>query len=315
MDGSRRNLMFGGAAFAAAAPFILPTTSLAQRPTVKIGSVLAGTTMAAELLPRYLREAGIDAEVLQFPNLTQRMQALAADSIQVGYGGINAAISIAGRGVPITILSNACAGGWNLVGDPAIKSFEGLKGKKIAVQPGNICHIAIMWKLARLHMSKDVELIFMNNNDMPIPMQQRQIDAMFAVEPYPSLAKANGWAADIWNGYDTPLSQANLGFMASSKFIEENPALTLELVRAHVKATRELQENPTIAADVTAKTLNLPRNVVDLSLKNTFFSYESGEPFVKSIMELGSMMLESKTTEKLPDWKTFINTSFVAKVK
>jgi len=311
---SRRNILFGGGSLVVAAPAVLRRAAHAvEGQSVKIGSVLAGTTMAAELMPKYLKEVGVSAEVLQFPNLTQRMQALAADSIQVGYGGINAAISMAGRGVPIAVLCNACEGGWNLIGKPSIKSFEELKGKKVGVQAGNICHMAILWKLKTLNMTKDVELIFLNNNDMPIPLQQGQIDAMFAIEPYPSLAKANGWGADIWSGYDTPFGRTNLGFMASAAFIEKNPALTRELVKAHVKATKELQGNTAIAAEVTAKVLNLPRNVIDLSLTNTFFSSESGEQFTKGIMALGDIMIEAKTAEKLPAWSTFVNTSFVPK--
>lgn len=309
---SRRSLVLGAGVSVVAAPAILGRAGHAvEGQSVKIGSVLAGTTMAAELMPKYLKEVGVSAEVLQFPNLTQRMQALAADSIQVGYGGINAAISIAGRGVAIAVLCNACEGGWNLIGNPAIKRFEDLKGKKVGVQPGNICHMAIAWKLKTLNMTKDVELIFLNNNDMPTPLQQGQIDAMFAIEPYPTLAKVNGWGADIWSGYDTPFGKTNLGFMASAGFIKKNPALTRELVKAHVKATRELQGNPAIAADVTAKVLNLPRNVIDLSLTNTFFSYDSGERFIKGIMALGDIMIEAKTAEKLPAWNSFVDTSFV----
>jgi NitT/TauT family transport system substrate-binding protein len=171
--------------------------------------------------------------------------------------------------------------------------------------------MAIAWKLKTLNMTKDVELIFLNNNDMPTPLQQGQIDAMFAIEPYPTLAKVNGWGADIWSGYDTPFGKTNLGFMASAGFITKNPALTRELVKAHVKATRELQGSPAIAAEVTARVLNLPRNVIDLSLANTFFSYDSGERFTKGIMALGDIMIEAKTAEKLPAWNSFVDTSFV----
>lgn len=314
MDHKRRNIVIGGAALAAASSFLRAAPAIAQKQSVKIGSVLAGTTMAAELLPKYLKEVGIDAEVLQFPNLTQRMQALAAGSIQVGYGGINAAISIAGRGVPITVLSNACAGGWSLVGDPEIKGIQGLRGKKVGVQPGNICHIVLSWKLAQEGLTDQVELVFMNNNDMPIPMQQRQIDAMFAVEPYPSMAKANGWASDIWNGYDTPIGKVNLGFMGATDFVTANSELVTEILKAHALATNELQSNPAIAAEVTAKVLNISRDVIDLSLKNTFFSTDSGDDFVNNIKALGDIMLQSKATEKLPDWRTFIDTSLIARI-
>ena len=64
-------------------------------------------------MPKYLKEqAGVDAEVVVFPNITQRMQAIASGDVQIGYGGINAAISLAGRGEPLLLLSNATDGGW-----------------------------------------------------------------------------------------------------------------------------------------------------------------------------------------------------------
>jgi ABC-type nitrate/sulfonate/bicarbonate transport system substrate-binding protein len=267
--------------------------------------------MAGKLMVKYLKEVGVDAEVLQFPNIPQRMQAVAADTVQVGYAGINAAILLASKGVPLQLLANACDGGWNLVGKPEFKTLESLRGKKIAVQPGNICHIALSWKLKSLGMTKDVELVFLNNNDMPIPLQQGQIDAMFSIEPYPTMAKENGWGVDIWNGYDTPMKGRNVAFVASRPFVEKNPVLAREVVKAHVRATKDLIANASFAAETTARVLNMPRPVVDASLKNTFFSVETGEEYDKSIIAMGEMMKEAAMLDGMPDWKTFINTSFV----
>jgi ABC-type nitrate/sulfonate/bicarbonate transport system substrate-binding protein len=308
---SRRVALLAGASIIAAPALISRRGYALEQKSIKIGSILTGTTMAGELMVRYLKDVGIEAEVLQFPNITQRMQAVAAGTIQVGYAGINAAILLAARGVPLQILSNACDGGWNLVGKPELKGLEALRGKKVAVQPGNICHIALAWKLKSLGMTKDVELVFLNNNDMPIPLQQGQIDAMFSIEPYPSLVKVNGWGADIWNGYDTPMKGTNVGFVAARDFVAQNPILMSEVVKAHVKATKDLIANPSIAAEVTTKVLNLPRPVVDASLKNTFFSFSSGDEFKQSMVAMGKMMIDAGMVDKEPDWNTFINTSLV----
>jgi ABC-type nitrate/sulfonate/bicarbonate transport system substrate-binding protein len=308
---SRRKALVAGASFVAAPALLSRRGYAVEQRSIKIGSILVGTTMAGELMVKYLKEVGVDAEVLQFPNITQRMQAVAADTVQVGYAGINAAILLASKGVPLQLLANACDGGWNLVGKPEFKTLESLRGKKIAVQPGNICHIALSWKLKSLGMTKDVELVFLNNNDMPIPLQQGQIDAMFSIEPYPTMAKENGWGVDIWNGYDTPMKGRNVAFVASRPFVEKNPVLAREVVKAHVRATKDLIANASFAAETTARVLNMPRPVVDASLKNTFFSVETGEEFDKSIIAMGEMMKESAMLDGMPDWKTFINTSFV----
>ena len=311
MSITRRHALLAGATLVAAPALLSRRGYAVEQKSIKIGSVLAGTTMAGELMIKYLKEVGVEAEVLQFPNITQRMQAVAADTIQVGYAGINAAILLASKGVPLQILSNACDGGWNLVGKPEFKTLEALRGKKIAVQPGNICHIALAWKLKTLGMSKETELVFLNNNDMPTPLQQGQVDAIFSIEPYPTFARVNGWGADIWNGYDTPMKGTNVGFVASKPFVEKNPVLARELVKAHVRATKDLIADATVAAEVTAKVLNMPRPIIDQSLKNIFFSASSGDEFKQSIVAMGEMMTQSAMLDKTPDWNAFINTSLI----
>ena len=61
--------------------------------------------------------------------------------------------------------------------------------------------------------------------------------------------------------------------------------------------------------EAIVKSLNMPMNVAQESLKNIFFTTESGPGFRKGIEALGAMMLEAKMAEKLPDWDKFINTT------
>ncbi len=309
---TRRNLMLLGAG-AIAAPYLSRTAGAQGAAAVKVGTVLAGTTMAAQLLPKYLGQVGIKVDVVPFTNLTQLMQAIASDDIQLGYGGINAAISIAGRGMPISLLANACEGGWRLVGKPDIKDLNGLKGKKVAVQAGNMCHVALGWKLKSLGIDKDVELVFMSNSDMPIPMQQGQVDAIFGIEPYPSFAVANGWAHEIWQGYDTPVGKVNLGFVGSSTFVQKNTDLARAVVRAHEQATAELKADKTVAIEFTAKFLNMKREIVATAMENMFFTTEVSGAFIEKVKILGDMMISAKFAQKLPEWGDFINTSLVSK--
>jgi ABC-type nitrate/sulfonate/bicarbonate transport system substrate-binding protein len=102
--------------------------------------------------------------------------------------------------------------------------------------------------------------------------------------------------------------------MGATDFVKGNQELLTEILKAHVLATKELQSNPAIAAEVTAKVLNMPREVIDLSLTNTFFTTDSADEFSSNIKSLGDIMLESKTAEKLPDWNAFIDTSLIARL-
>jgi len=299
-------------AVSAAAPALIHRRGEAAEPTsLKIASVLTATLNAAFLMPKHLKDLGVNAEVLLFPNITQRMQAIVSNDVQVGYGGLNAAIAVAGKGFPLAVLANACDGGWMLVAKPEIKSLADLKGKKVASQPGNIAHLSLLWKLQQMGLDKDAEVLFMNNNDMPIAISRGDVHAFMGFEPYPTMARQNRWAVNLWEPYDTPMGRTNAGLIASADFVKKYPGLTAKMVEAHVKATRELLANPAIAAETTVKQFNMPMEVAREALKNIFFTVESGKAFQDGLKAMGKMMLEAKMADKLPDWGAFINTSFL----
>lgn len=308
---TRRQFLTSAAALTVSPAVIRSRGETAEPTSIKIASILTATLNAAFLMPTYLKEQGITADVVLFPNITQRMQAIVSNDVQVGYGGLNAAITVAGKGFPLSVLANACDGGWMLAAKPDVKSLAELKGKKVASQPGNVAHLSILWKLQSLGIDKDVELLFMNNNDMPIAISKGDVQAMMSFEPYPTLARHHNWAKNLWEPYDTPMGRTNAGLIASVDFIKKNPRLTATMVDAHVKATKELVANPAIAAETTVKQFNLAPDVARDSLKNIFFTADSGKAFQDGLKAMGKMMLDAKMTDKLPDWGTFINTSFL----
>jgi NitT/TauT family transport system substrate-binding protein len=298
------------AAMAAAA--IVPRASLGQTTRkVKIGSAFTTTTNAAFLMPRYLSQDGIDAELITFPSLVQRMQAVASGDVDVGNGGLSATMQVATKGVPMAVLANGCDGGWMVVAQPAINSFQDLKGKKVAVQNGSIGMVSLNWKLKQEKLFGEVELVFMDNQDQPIPLMRGDVAAICCFEPYATLAELNGWGKKLWVPYDTPMGKTNLGFVASTRFIKANPDLTHKLVRAHVLATKEIVDHPQIAIDTTIQQFKMSKEVAEASTKNLFFSTESGPRFQDGLKSLAKMMIDDKMLDRQPDWAEFINTSFL----
>jgi NitT/TauT family transport system substrate-binding protein len=262
-------------------------------------------------LPQLLAPHGIKAEVVVFPNITQRMQAVASGDIQIGYGGINAAILLAANGVGLTVLCNGTEGGWNMAAPPVITKWTDLKGKSVAVQVGSTADLALRWKLKKLGLSDAIDVVNMNNNDMPTALQRGDIAAIVPFEPYSAFAVVNGWAREFWRPYDTPMHRISLGVIASPTLIAREPALVRTIVHAHVTATKTLAADNSAAADAIVKTLNMSPAVAKAALNNTFFTSDSGDAFRRDIEALGGMMLEAGLLKKLPDWGSFINTSFI----
>jgi NitT/TauT family transport system substrate-binding protein len=304
---TRRSLLAAAGGLLAA-----PATSLGQTPRkVKIGSAFTTTTNAAYLMPKYLKPEGIEAEIISFPSLVQRMQAVASGDVDVGNGGLSATMQVDVKGFPMRVLANGCDGGWMLVAKPEITEFKQLKGKKIAVQNGSIGLVSLLWKLKHEGLEGAVDLAFMDNQDQPIPLMRGDVQAICCFEPYATLAEVQGWGKKLWVPYDTPMGKTNLGFVASAAFVKKDPALTRSIVQAHVKATNEMATHPDIAIKTTIDQFKMTPQVAEESTRNLFFSADSGPHFQDGLKALATMMIDAKLLDHAPDWGSFIDTSFI----
>lgn len=299
-------------ASALAAPAIVSRQSLGQSMRkVKLGSAFTTTTNAMFLMPDLLRPQGIDAEIITFPSLVQRMQAVAANTVDAGNGGLSATMQVATKGFPMSVLANGCDGGWMLVARPEITEFQQLKGKKIGVQNGSIALVSLNWKLRQEGLDGKVEVLFLDNQDQPTPLARGDVAAICCFEPYATFAELSGFGHKLWVPYDTPMGKTNLGFVASTGSIKKDPDLTRVLVQAHVKATDTMRNDPSIAIATTVKQFNLSPEIAAASSKNLFFSAESGSVFQSGLKALAGMMLADKMLDQEPNWSEFINTNFL----
>ena len=306
----RRQLI--AAAASLATPALVSRGSLGQSlRKVRIGAAVTTTTSAAFLMPKLLTGEGIDLELVMVPSLVERMQAVASGNLEIASGGLSATLQVAAKGSSVQVLANGCDGGWMVLAQPSINSFKDLAGKKVTVQSGSIGLVSLNWKLRQEGVFGKAEVVFMDNADQPGALMRGDAAAICCFEPYAALAEHNGWGKRLWVPYDSPMGKTNLGLVASQKFAKAEPELTRKMVRAHVKATAEMASSASIAIETTIEQFKTTREVAELSIKNLFFSAESGAPFVAGLKALGKMMVEEKMLEKEPDWGSFLNLGYV----
>lgn len=299
-------------AAALAAPALVARQSLGQSlRKIKLGTAFTTTTNAMFLMPDMLKPEGIDAEIVTFPSLVQRMQAVATGAVDVGNGGLSATMQLATKGFPMSVLADGCDGGWMLVARKGIETVKDLAGKKIGVQNGSIGLVSLNWKLRHEGIADKVQLLFLDNQDQPTPLARGDLDAICCFEPYATFAELNGFGHKLWVPYDTPMGKTNLGFVASVPLIRKDPDLIRTLVKAHVKATNVMRDNPQIAIDTTVKQFNMSKEIAEASVKNLFFSADSGPAFQDGLKALAKMMIEDKMMDSEPKWDEFIDTRFV----
>lgn len=306
----RRTLLASAAALAA--PAVVAPEALGQKArTVRMGTALTATTSAAVLMPDLLKPDGIELELAMFPAPLPRMQAVASGEVDIANGGLSAALQGAAKGPPLQVLANGCDGGWMVLGQPPLGSVKDLAGKKVGVQESSIGLVSLNWKLRQEGVLGKVATSFMDNPDQPDALSRGDVAAICCFEPFAALAEANGWGKRLWVPYDSPMGKTNLGLVASERFVKANPELARKIVQAHVKATQKMASDSSIAIETTIRQFGTSREVAELSVKNLFFSADSGAEFVGGLKALAKMMIGDKMLEKEPDWGRFLNLGYV----
>jgi NitT/TauT family transport system substrate-binding protein len=310
----RRTVLVSAAAFAGpalVAPFVARTALGQKARTVRMGTAMATTTNAAFLMSDLLKPDGVELELVMFPAPVARMQAVVSGEVDIGNGGLSAALQVASKGPPLQVLANGCDGGWMVLGQPSVASVKDLAGKKVAVQDGSTGLVSLNWKLRQEGVLGKVAIGFMDNSDQPAALSRGEVAAICCFEPFAALAEVNGWGKRLWMPYDSPMGKTNLGLVASETFVKADPDLTRRIVQAHVKATQKMASDSSIAIETTMRQFGTSREVAELSVKNLFFSAESGAEFVGGLKALAKMMIGDKMLDKEPDWGRFLNLGYV----
>ncbi len=201
------------------------------------------------------------------------MEAIFANSIDLTYVGPSPALNAYAKsqGQEIRIVSGAVNGGAALVVQPELpaKTAADFKGKKIATpQLGNTQDVACRTWLAAgglkiTQLGGDAQVLPTQNPDQLSLFQQKQIDAVWTVEPWVTrLVKEAGGKVLVEES-----DSITTVLVASAKFNKEKRDLVQKFVQAHRELTDWIEKNPDAAKKMVQDELsNLTRSQVSSEL-------------------------------------------------
>jgi sulfonate transport system substrate-binding protein len=167
----------------------LTATSLAQV-TLRVGDQ-KGNARAVMEAAGVLKDLPYTIEWKEFVAAAPLLEALSAGAIETGLVGDAPFTFAAASGVPVKAIAairQTQEGLAMLVpGSSSIKSFDELKGKKIATGRGSIGHQLVLAALeARGWTVNDIQLVFLPPSDAKVAYTQGSVDAWSTWEPYVS---------------------------------------------------------------------------------------------------------------------------------
>jgi sulfonate transport system substrate-binding protein len=235
----------------------------AAQTTLRVGDQ-KGNARAVMEAAGQLNDVPYRIEWKEFPAAAPLLEALGAGAIETGLVGDAPFTFAAASGAPVKAIAairQTREGLAILVPESSpIKSFDDLRGKKIATGRGSIGHQLILAALElRGWSAADVQIAFLAPSDAKIAYTQGSVDAWSTWEPYVSQEEVLFRSRRIITSEGlTP----GLGFqVASPEAIRDKRAELTDFIRRLTVARAWLLDNANSYAETWGKLMNIPTAV------------------------------------------------------
>lgn len=204
--------------------------------------------------------------------------------------------------------------------DLNVTRIEQLKGLKVANQTGSSIGNVFVDQIApSAGLRKgDFQEIRMDVNNMVAAMAAKTVDAMVNVEPYNSIAEADGIATtimDYWNVDKMPVFMA-----ATPDFVEKQPDMIVAYLKTWLEVGRHFKSDFSKVADVihgyyTSRGYSMPKEAMSKALAKV--EVDPGfprdlEPYMQGQAEI---LLREKKIAAIPDWKKALRPDFMERAR
>lgn len=203
----------------------------------------------------FWKDNGIDAEPIPFMAGGAFAQALAAGAIDMGTGSAVTAVSLAGRAVPVVIVSNLVIAAPFMVyvrADSRIKEPRDLAGAKIGVpRLGATSEFLSRAVVRRFGIEKDVKIVGAGGlSEILAGLKTGVLDAIVQPPTVVIEFQVKGDIREVANTADyLPKEWVEHLVIARREFMAKNPEVTRRAVKALLQGTTYLKENPRWALD------------------------------------------------------------------
>jgi ABC-type nitrate/sulfonate/bicarbonate transport system substrate-binding protein len=270
-----------------------------------------------------LEKQGIKYEEFAVPSGNITMQQMVGRQVDLGtYAGPSFIIGHA-RGQLVAIAQIEEVGKTTRVmarKELGIKRIEDLRGKKIANQTGSsIAQVFVDQIAPKAGLKKDDwQEVRMNVNDMVAAMAAKTVDAMINVEPYNSIAEADGIATTIMNYWD--VDRMPVFMAATPEFLEKNADAVVRYLKAWLAVADDFKNNNKKVSDsIYSFYTSKGYKMSPATFANAVSTIEVDPGFpsnVRNYMQAqAEVLLREKKIKEIPDWGKALRPEFMQRAR
>jgi len=271
----------------------------------------------------YLEKHGIKAEDFPVSSGNLTMQQMVARQVDMGtYAGPSFIIGNARGGLVAIAVIEHVGKTTRIMArkDLGLTKVEELRGKKVANLSGSSIGNIFVDQIAPMHGLKkgDYEEVRMNVPDMVAALTAKTVDAMVNVEPYNSIAEADGIATTIMNYWD--VDKMPVFMAATPEFVEKNPDTVVAYLKAWLDVGRDFKENPGKVADVlygfyTSKGYKMSRETLTKAVSTIDVNPDFPADLRPYMQEQAEILLKANKIKAIPDWGKALRPEFMRKAR
>jgi NitT/TauT family transport system substrate-binding protein len=231
---------------------------------------------------------------------------VASGQYQFGFSNSPSVLIAQTNGVPVKAIApgNATTGkpgadfSGLIVKDPSITSAKQLAGKKVAANTlKGIVELSIRELVAKDGGdAASVNVVAIGFPDMVAALDNNQVDAIFAVEPTLSAAKAKGW--HVLGDFATIDPKMTVAlYFTSNQLAQSNPGLVTRFKAAIAKSLEYASSHPDEVRDIVGTYTTVPAEV---RAKMTLPSWPTTADS-SSLNTLADLIVKYKAADKRPD--------------
>ena len=201
--------------------------------------------------------------------------------------------------------------------DKGISNPSDLEGKKIGTQKESSVHFFLYLYLLKHNIQeKNIQISYKQPEELPGALADGQIDAFSMREPF--VSQARDLLGDKIILFEEPgLYQKTYSLVAFNKFIEENPQIIKNVIRALIKAEDFVKEHPEESIKLISKTTNISESEVASNWSNYDFVVSLDQAFLFGLDEHAAWAINEKfvNASAMPNYLDYIHTDSLKEVK
>jgi sulfonate transport system substrate-binding protein len=307
-----------------------PTIAAAQTPvsseklTIVIGHQPLTPTwgvaivIGAQLWKPYL--PNVEIERSDFMSGMPLVNNMLAGKIDIGYIGDMPAIVLGSKSdlqqTRFVAVTDADEGGESVIyvkKDSPIKVVKGLDGQNVSVPFGGFTHrfaeVVEQTENIKFNIVGQSPEVGLTN------LQAGKVAAYIPWEPYGKMAVARGFAEPLTDGKKYHFNSLR-GVVVSKAFMDAHPEIVLGWMRAELDAHKMMREQPDRAAEIIFddwKKYDVPLKIIRSDFDHSIFPDEITPEWRKVLTDGGDFLLSHQLIERVPNWNTFIDDSWLKK--